>query len=101
MFPHDKNVSKRAVDVVHSDVWGPTKTTSMGRCHYYVSFIDDHTRKVWVYFMKEKSEVFTHFQNFRMLTEKQTWLQVKCLWSDGRGEYFSNEFIAYLKMHGI
>jgi hypothetical protein len=29
--------------------------------------------------MKEKSEVFTHFQNFRMLAEKQTGLQVKCL----------------------
>ncbi len=66
-----------------------------------MSFIDDHTRKVWVYFMKEKNEVFTHFQNFRMLVEKQIGLQVKCLRSDGGGEYFSNEFIAYLKMHGI
>jgi len=61
VFPHDKNVSKRALDVVHSDVWGPTNTASMGGCRYYVSSIDDHTRKVWVYFMKEKSEVFTHF----------------------------------------
>jgi len=54
-----------------------------------------------VYFMKEKSEMFTHFQNFKMLAEKQTGLQVKCLRSDGRGEYSSNEFITYLKMHGI
>jgi hypothetical protein len=98
---HDKNVSNRALDVVHSNVWGPTKTTSMGGCRYYVSFIDDHTRKVWVYFMKEKSEVFTHFQNFRILVEKQTRLQVKCQRSDGGGEYFSNEFTTYLKMHGI
>ncbi len=101
VFPHDKNVSKRALNVVHLDVWGPTKTTSMGGCHYYLSFIDDHTRKAWVYFMKEKSEVFTHFQNFIMLAEKQTRLQVKCLRSDGGGEYFSNEFTTYLKMHGI
>ncbi len=101
VFPHDKNVSKRTLDVMHSDVWGPTKTTSMGGCRYYVSFIDDHTRKLWVYFMKEKSAVFTHFQNFRMLAEKQTGLQVKCLRSDGGGEYFSNEFTTYLKMHGI
>jgi hypothetical protein len=61
VFSHDKNVSKKTLDVVHLDVWGPTKMTSMGGCRYYVSFIDDHTRKVWVYFMKEKSEVFTHF----------------------------------------
>jgi len=85
VFPHDKNVSKRVFDVVHSDVWGPTKTALMGGCRYYVSFIDDHTRRVWVYFMKEKSEVFTHFQNFRTLAKKQTGLQVKCLRSNGRG----------------
>jgi hypothetical protein len=43
-----------------------------------------------VYFMKEKSEVFTHFQNFRMLAEKQTGLQVKCLRLDGgEGENIS------------
>ncbi len=101
MFPHDKNVNKRALDVVHSDVWGPTKMTSMGGCRYYVSFSDDHTRKVWVYFMKEKNEMFTHFQNFRMLAKKQTGLQVKCLRSDGGGNYFSNEFITYMKMRGI
>jgi hypothetical protein len=27
VFPHDKNVNKRALDVMHSDVWGPTKIT--------------------------------------------------------------------------
>ena len=60
------------LEVVHSDVWGPAKTASMGGCRFYVTFIDDHTRKVWVYFMKEKSEVFTHFQNFKAMVEKQT-----------------------------
>ena len=71
-FPHDKNVSKNVLDIVHSDVWIPTKTMSMGGCKYYVTFIDDHIRKVWVYFMKEKIKVFVHFQNFRVLVEKQT-----------------------------
>ena len=100
-FPHDKNVSRNVLDIVHSDVWGPAKTTSMGGCKYYVTFIDDHIRKVWVYFMKEKSEVFVHFQNFRVLVEKQTNMQVKCIRSDGGGEYFSNEFSDYLQKHGI
>ncbi len=54
-----------------------------------------------MYFMKEKNEMFIHFQNFKMLVEKQTRLQVTCLRSDGGGEYFSNEFTTYLKMHGI
>ncbi|MCO5569463.1 hypothetical protein L7F22_023175 [Adiantum nelumboides] len=72
----------------------------MGGCSFYVTFIDNHTRKVWVYFMKEKSEVFTHFQNFKAMGEKQTGKHVQCLKSDGGGEYFSNEFSSFLKKHG-
>ena len=89
------------LDVVHSDAWGPVKATSMGGCRYYVTFIDDHTRKVWVYFMKEKSEVFTHFQSFKAMVEKQTGKYVKCLRSDGGGEYFSKEFNNFLNSQGI
>jgi hypothetical protein len=66
-----------------------------------VSFIDDHTRKVWVYFMKHKGEVFQHFLNFKAMVEKEKGVSIKCLRSDGRGEYFSNEFSEYLKEHGI
>jgi hypothetical protein len=46
--------------MIHSDVW-TAKTESIGGCKYYMNFIDDHTRKVWVYFMKHKGEVFQHF----------------------------------------
>ena len=69
-FPHDKLVSNNTLELIHSDVWGPTKTASMGGCRFYVTFTDDHTRKVWVYFMKEKRDVFTHFQNFKAVAEK-------------------------------
>ncbi len=34
-----------------------------------MSFIDDHTRKVWVYFTKHKGEVFQHFLNFKVMVE--------------------------------
>lgn len=100
-FPLDKHVSRSVLEVVHSDVWGPAKTASMGGCRYYVTFIDDYTHKVWVYFMKEKSEVFSHFQHFKAMVEKQTRKYVQCLRSDGGGEYISNEFSSFLKKHGI
>jgi hypothetical protein len=66
-----------------------------------VNFIDDHTRKVWVYFMKHKGEMFQHFLNFKAMVEKEKGVSIKCLRSDGGGEYFSNEFSEYLKEHGI
>ena len=101
LSPHNKHVRTSVLDLIHLDVWGLAKTASMGGCKFYVTLIDNHTRKLWVYFMKEKSEVFTHFQNFKVMVEKQTGKYVQCLRSDGGGEYFSNEFSAFLKKHGF
>jgi hypothetical protein len=56
------HTSKGVLDYVHSDVWGPVAVPSNGDAHYFVSFIDDFSRKVWVYFMKHKSKVFTIFK---------------------------------------
>ncbi|GJV06067.1 putative RNA-directed DNA polymerase [Tanacetum coccineum] len=33
------------LDLVHSDVCGPMKTKTLGGCSYFVTFIDDHSRK--------------------------------------------------------
>jgi hypothetical protein len=81
------HVSSKPLEMIHSDVW-TTKTESIGRCKYYVSFIDDHTRKVWVYFIKHKGEVFQHFLNFKAMVEKENGVSVKNLRSDGGGKYF-------------
>ncbi len=54
-----------------------------------------------VHFMKHKGEVFQHFLNFKAMVEKEKGVNIKCSRSNGRGKYFSNEFIEYLKEHGI
>jgi hypothetical protein len=50
------------LDYVHSDVWRPMRTMSRGGHMYFVIFIDDFFRKVWVYFMRHKSETFAKFK---------------------------------------
>ena len=73
----------------------------MGECNYFVSLIDDYTWRVWVYFIKEESEVFTHFNTFNTLDEKQRGLHIQCVRSYGKDLYFSDELNAYVKKHGI
>jgi transposase InsO family protein len=51
--------------------------------------------------MKHKGEVFQHFLNFKTTVEKEKGVSIKCLRSNGGGEYFSKEFSEYLKEHGI
>jgi hypothetical protein len=76
------HVSSKPLEMIHSNVW-ITKTKSIKGCTYYVSFIDDHTKKVWVYFMKHKDEMFQHFLNFTTMVEKEKGVSIKCLRSDG------------------
>ena len=39
---------------------------------YFVTFIDDHFRKTWIYFLKTKDEVFDRFKEFKALVENMT-----------------------------
>jgi hypothetical protein len=80
------HVSSKPFEMIHLDVW-TTKIDDIGGCRYYVSFIDYYTRKVWVYFMKHKGEVF-HFLNFKAMVEKEKGVSIKCLRFDAKGKYF-------------
>jgi hypothetical protein len=62
-YPRSTSVSASPLDLVFSDVWGPAPT-SVGRNNYYVSFIDDHSKFVWIYLLHRKSEVFQCFSDF-------------------------------------
>ncbi|GAV82640.1 gag_pre-integrs domain-containing protein [Cephalotus follicularis] len=42
---------KDTLDYIHSDLWGPAQVPSKGYALYFVMFIDDFSRKVWVYFL--------------------------------------------------
>ena len=89
------------LELVHSDVCGPMEIKSFGGASYFVTFIDDASRKVWCYCLKNKSDVFNTFKSFHVLVERETGKTLKCLRSDNGGEYCSNEFQVYCDKHGI
>jgi hypothetical protein len=66
VFPSKEHGSKDILDLVHSDVCGPMSIASISRSMYYVSFIDDFSRKTWIYFLKTKDEVFSKFQELKL-----------------------------------
>ena len=51
-----------SLDYVHTNVRRPVQTTSLGGSVYFVSFIDDYSRKSLVYFMRYKSETLAKFK---------------------------------------
>lgn len=102
--PFPKTALKRAtrtLELLHSDICGPMSTKSLGNNLYFVLFIDDYTRMTWVYFLKQKSEVFSVFKRFKQMIEVQSGLKIKVLRTDNGGEYTSNEFKAFCDEFGI
>ncbi|KAL5757330.1 hypothetical protein ACOSP7_019941 [Xanthoceras sorbifolium] len=93
--------TKGTLDYIHSDLWGPARVPSKGGARYMLTFIDDYSRKVWVYFLKQKNDVFTTFKQWKALVEKQTGRKIKRLRTDNGLEFCQGDFIEFCKNEGI
>jgi transposase InsO family protein len=100
-FPSRATMENRILELVHSDVFGPVTMASLGGSLYYVSFIDDFSRNTWIYFLRNKSEVFDRFKDFKYLVENQTEKRIKILMIDNGGELCGKEFDQLCKQCGI
>ncbi|GJV94795.1 retrovirus-related pol polyprotein from transposon TNT 1-94 [Tanacetum coccineum] len=93
--------AKEILELVNTDLCGPMRNPSHGNNLYFILFIDDFSRMTWVYFMKEKSQVFGIFKKFKIFVEKQTGSFIKILRSDQGKEYNSKEFDKFCKDEGM
>lgn len=101
-FPSkSKWISQSPLELVHTDLCGPMQVPSLGGSRYFLLFVDDYTRKIWVYCVKEKSDAFSCFKEFKFQVEKHSGHQIKNLRSDRGGEYMSSQFEEFCQNHGI
>lgn len=90
------------LEFVHSDnLCGPMKTPTLGGNFYFMTLIYDYSRKIWVYFLKNKSYAFEKFKEFKALSKKQSSHYIKVLRTKRGGEYISKEFMNFCKSQGI
>ena len=80
---------------------GPSQVSSLGVSHYCVTCIDDATRKTWIYFIRNKLEVFGTLKKSKVFIENETGKELKCLGSNNGGEYCRKEFNQYCSEHVI
>ena len=91
-FYEKDNRIVKILERVHSNVCGPFSTASTTKHMYYVIFVDDFSRKCWIYFLRKKDQMFSKFCEFKVLVEKDMGNHVKALRSENGGDYISNEF---------
>lgn len=56
-----KEKKSEKLDLVQTNVWGPTQVKSLDVSSYFVTLIDESTRKTWFYYNKQKLDVFETF----------------------------------------
>ncbi|GKD19054.1 retrovirus-related pol polyprotein from transposon TNT 1-94, partial [Tanacetum coccineum] len=99
-----KEVTSRAkepLQLIHTNLCGPITPPSHGKNLYFMLFIDDYSRKTWVYFLNEKSQAFEAFKKFKAMVKKEKGLKIKSMRSDRGGEFLSKEFNKFCKDNGI
>ena len=64
IFTSSDSRSAGVLDLIHFDLCGLMSVVSLRGFEYYVTFIDDHSRKTWIYFLKrnKSKEVLQRFQ---------------------------------------
>ena len=89
VFPPKPYQVSKPFTLIHSDVWGPSRVSTLSPKKWFVSFIDDHTRVSWVYLLKEKSDIEEIFKIIYAMVETQFQEQIKKFRSNNGKEYFN------------
>lgn len=97
-FGMNSFTTTKPLQLVYSDVWGPVERSIDGFT-YYIIFVDYHTKYIWLYPMKYKSDVSTLFPQFKLLVEKYFQNPFISLFTDNGGEYVG--LTPYLQSQGI
>jgi len=82
------------------DLCNPLKVKSFSGALYFVTFIDDCSKKLWVYALQQKDQVLEKFNEFHALVERQSSKKLKCIRTNNGGEY-RGPFDVYCKQDRI
>ena len=59
-----ENISSKSLELIHMDLFGPTRSMSLSEKMYGYVLVDDFSRFTWIFFLTNKYEVFSKFQVF-------------------------------------
>ena len=89
------------MDYLYSDLWGPEKVKSHGGNSYFLSIVDDYSRKVWVFLLRSKDQALAKFRDWKTLVENKSSRKVKALRTDNGLEFCNLEFDKFCSEQGI
>jgi hypothetical protein len=86
-FSLSQSQAKCPLELIYTDVWGPSPICSTNGSKYHVSFLDAFSRYSWLYPLSCKVDVTTIFIKFQAYVERFFDFKIKSVQSDWGGEY--------------
>ena len=98
-----KNVvsTSRPLELLHMDLFGPSRVKSYGGNYYAFVIVDDYSRFTWTLFISHKSETFDLFRKFVKRVQNKKNHNVVAIRSDHGGEFEHHRFEEYYDELGI
>ena len=85
--------SKKPFDLIHCDIWGCYKYSSLSGAHYFLTIVDDYTRFTWIFLMKPKDEEQPLIKHFFSYVSTQFESHIKIFRSNNvENSFHSNPF---------
>src|ERR1044072_4976650 len=83
------------------DLFGPSRTKSMGGNLYALLIIDDFSRYTCNLFLANKNDAFHSFRKFAKLVQNEKSLKIMSMRSDHGGEFQNEDFELFCDEYGI
>ena len=93
--------SKRPLELLHLDLFGPPSFDSLGGRKYCLVIVDDYSRYTWVYFFKRKSETQQTVIDFANEAQRQHNAKILTIRSDNGTEFKNYTLDEFLSDEGI
>ena len=93
--------ANKSVDLVHMDLSGPIKPSTLGGKSYFLLIVDDFSRYMWIFLLAYKTEALNIFKKLKVMAKAETKENLRCAKSDRGGEFLSKEFKLYCEDNGI
>jgi len=91
----------RPLELLHIDLFGPSRTMSLGWNYYGLVIVDDFSRFTWTFFIATKDETYHVFKNFAKVVQNEKNSSIVSIKSDHSREFQNEKFDRFCSKLGI
>jgi len=91
----------RPLELLHMDLFGPSRTKSLGGNYYGLLIVDDYSRFTWTLFIATKDNAYFAFKKFAKVIQNEKGCRISTIKSNHGGEFQNERFDKFCEKQGI